>query len=261
MTTTVLSPSRPAVRVTPRGVVVAEWIKLRSLRSAAWLLVGIVVSIVGIGVMPALGVAVGALPSGRRRRSHGRRARRDECGAAAGRRAGVVAVTSEYASRTIAATLTAVPRRLPLVGAKAGVVGVVVFLAALGAVLVAVLGAAALLATAGAPVPAVGPTLARLVVGSALFLTVTAVLGVGFGWLLRSTAGALAGLYAFLFLPSALGLVVPSALPYLPGNAGTAILQVGGPGALSPWVGLALYAAYAAAALVAGAMVLVRRDA
>ncbi len=152
------------------------------------------------------------------------------------------------------------PRRLPLVGAKAGVVGVVVFLAALGAVLVAVLGAAALLATAGAPVPAVGPTLARLVVGSALFLTVTAVLGVGFGWLLRSTAGALAGLYAFLFLPSALGLVVPAALPYLPGNAGTAILQVGD-GALPPWVGLALYAAYAAAALAAGAMVLVRRDA
>jgi len=30
---------------------------------------------------------------------------------------------------------------------------------------------------------------------------------------------------------------------------------------LSPWVGLALYGAYAAAALVAGAMVLVRRDA
>ena len=57
MTTTVLSPSRPAVRVTPRGVFVAEWIKLRSLRSAAWLLAGIVVSIVGIGVMPALGVA------------------------------------------------------------------------------------------------------------------------------------------------------------------------------------------------------------
>ena len=146
-------------------------------------------------------------------------------------------MTSEYASRTITATLAAVPRRLPLVGAKAGVVGVVVFLAALGAVLVAVLGAAALLATAGAPVPAVGPTLARLVVGSALFLTVTAVLGVGFGWLLRSTAGALAGLYAFLFLPSALGLVVPAALPYLPGNAGTAILQVGD-GALPPWAGL-----------------------
>ncbi|HEY0699429.1 MAG TPA: hypothetical protein VGD43_16645 [Micromonospora sp.] len=50
------------------------------------------------------------------------------------------------------------PRRLPLVGAKAGVVGAVVFGAALGAVLVAVLGAAALLASADAPVPAVGPT-------------------------------------------------------------------------------------------------------
>jgi hypothetical protein len=137
-----------------------------------------------------------------------------------------------------------------------------VFVAALGAVLIAVLGAAALLATADAPVPAVGPTLARLVVGSALFLAVTAVLGVGFGWLLRSTSGALAGLYAFLFLPSALGLVVPAALPYLPGNAGTAILQFEQvPGPLSPWAGLALYTAYAAAALVVGAVVLVRRDA
>ena len=245
--------------VTTRGVAAAEWIKLRSLRSGMWLLIGIVVSIVGIGVMPALGVAVGALPPDGS----------DPAGAALGGMSaaqllagavGVVAVTSEYASRTIAATLTAVPRRLPLVGAKVGVAGVVVFLVALGGVLVAVLGAAALLASAGAPVPAVGPTLARLVVGSALFLAVTAVLGVGFGWLLRSTAGALAGLYAFLFLPSALGLVLPSALPYLPGNAGIAVLQVT-PGLLPPWAGLSLYAAYAAAALVAGASVLVHRDA
>ena len=62
MSTIVSSPARPVVRVTLRGVATAEWIKLRSLRSAAWLLAGIVVSIVGIGVMPALGVAVGALP-------------------------------------------------------------------------------------------------------------------------------------------------------------------------------------------------------
>ena len=262
MSTIVSSPALPVVRVMLRGVATAEWIKLRSLRSAAWLLAGIVVSIVGIGVMPALGVAVGALPFDEGVDPAG--------GALGGMGAaqllagalGVVAVTSEYGSRTTASTLAAVPRRLPLVGAKAGVVGVVGFVAALGAVLVAVLGAAALLAAGGAPVPTVGRTLARLVVGSALFLTVTAVLGVGFGWLLRSTAGALAGLYAFLFLPSALGRVVPSALPYLPGNVGTAILQVElAPGPLSPCAGLALYAAYAAGALVAGGIVLVRRDA
>ena len=248
MSTIVSSPARPAVRVTLRGVATAEWIKLRSLRSAAWLLAGIVVSIVGIGVMPALGVAVGALPfdggaDPTGGALGGMSAAQLLAGAlGCGRRDQRVRLAHHHGDAA------AVPRRLPLVGAKAGVVGVVVFVAALGAVLVAVLGAAALLAAAGAPVPAVGPTLARLVVGSALFLAVTAVLGVGFGWLLRSTAGALAGLYAFLFLPSALGLVVPAALPYLPGNAGTAILQVEQvPGPLSPWVGLALYAAYAAA--------------
>ncbi len=260
MSTIVSSPPRAAVRVTSRGIAAAEWIKLRSLRSAAWLLAGIVVSIVGIGVMPALGVTVGALPPiGGVDPAGGALDGLSAAQLLAGA-LGVVAVTSEYASRTITTTLAAVPRRLPLVGAKAGVVGVVVFLAALGAVLVAVLGAAALLASADAPVPVIGATLARLVVGSALFLAVTAVLGVGFGWLLRSTAGALAGLYAFLFLPSALGLVMPAALPYLPGNTGIAVLQVT-PGLLPPWAGLALYATYAAAALAAGATVLDRRGA
>lgn len=245
--------------VTTAGIATSESIKIRSLRSAAWLLAGTVVSIVGIGLMPALGVAVGALPPDGGDPAAGALGGMSMAQLLAGA-LGVVAVTSEYTSRTIASTLTAVPRRLPLVPAKAAVVAAVVFIAGLGGVLVTVLGAAALLSSAGAPVPEAGPTLARLVVGSALFLAVTAVLGAGFGWLLRSTAGALAGLYAFLFLPSALGLVVPSALPYLPGNTGIAILQVT-PGLLPPWAGLALYAAYAAVAIAAGAVVLVRRDA
>jgi len=146
MSTIVSSPPRAAVRVTLRGVATAEWIKLRSLRSAAWLLAGIAVSIVGIGTMPALGVAVGALPPiGGVDPAGGALDGLSAAQLLAGA-LGVVAVTSEYASRTITTTLAAVPRRLPLVGAKVGVVGVVVFLAALGAVLVAVLGAAALLA-------------------------------------------------------------------------------------------------------------------
>ena len=96
--TAVLTPSRPAVRVTPRGVAIAEWIKLRSLRSAAWLLAGIVVSIVGIGVMPALGVAVGALPPvGGADPAGGALDGLSAAQLLAGA-LGVVAVTSEYAS-------------------------------------------------------------------------------------------------------------------------------------------------------------------
>lgn len=261
MTTTVLSPSEPGVRVSARGAAHAEWIKMRSLRSASWLLGATVVNIVGAGVVPALGVAVGALPPDGGDPAGGALGGIGAAQLLAGA-LGVLVVTSEYASRTITATLTAVPRRLLLVGAKAVVVPAVTFVGGLGAVLVAVLGAAALLSTQGAPVPAVGPTLARLVVGSAATLAVTALLGVGFGWLLRNTAGALAALYAFLFLPQVLGLVLPAVPPYLPGPAGGAVLQVEPvPGALSPWAGLALYAAYAAALLIAGAIALRRRDA
>ena len=80
---------------------------MRSLRSAAWLLAGIVVSIVGIGVMPALGVAVGALPpTGDADPAGGTLDGLSAAQLLAGA-LGVVAVTSEYASRTITTTCRA----------------------------------------------------------------------------------------------------------------------------------------------------------
>ena len=51
-----------------------------------------------------------------------------------------------------------------------------------------------------------------------------------------------------------------AASPYLPLAAGEAIMSVTPGNHLSPWVGLALFGGYAAAALAVGAVVLVRRD-
>jgi hypothetical protein len=51
-------------------------------------------------------------------------------------------------------------------------------------------------------------------------------------------------------------------MPWLPSNAGGAVLQLTpAPGGLGPWTGLAVYAAWAAAVLGAGALLLTRRDA
>ena len=52
--------------------------------------------------------------------------------------------------------------------------------------------------------------------------------------------------------------------PYLPDRIGAQILNGpsnGFPGAFSPWVGLAILGGYAAALLVIGGVLLVRRDA
>jgi ABC-2 type transport system permease protein len=267
--TTIHSPAVPtgashagAFRVTGARVVAAEWIKFRSTRSAWWIVVATVLSLVAAGISPALTVLlggpttedVGADPTG---------------GALAGvsftqvlvGALGALFVTGEYATGLVRSSLVAVPRRLPVLWAKLLVVTAVVLGASLVSVVVAYVTAQAVLASAGIAVPSVGPDVLRALAGAALYLALTAALGAGFGWLLRSTAGALTGLFAFLFVLPLLGLVLPQITAYLPNNAGAAVLQVGpAAGALPPWIGLGIYAAYAAVVLTAAASLLRRRD-
>ena len=51
-----------------------------------------------------------------------------------------------------------------------------------------------------------------------------------------------------------------AASPYLPLQAGEAILSTSSGGHLSPWVGLALFAGYAAFSIAVAAVLLIRRD-
>jgi hypothetical protein len=118
------------------------------------------------------------------------------------------------------------------------------------------------LAQAGITVSLGDPGVLRAVVGAALDLALVGLLGTGLGWLLRSTAGALSALLGILFVLPVVGLLAPSVVPYLPGNAGAAILQVGpAAGLLAPWTGLTVFAGYAVLTLAAAAVVLRRRDA
>jgi hypothetical protein len=110
------------------------------------------------------------------------------------------------------------------------------------------------------------PGAARAVIGAALYLTGITLLGAGFGWLLRSTAGALAALFGVLVVLPVIGLLLPrsvgaAVLPYLPDNAGTAIMQLTPGGHLGPWAGLGVFAGYVGLTLVGAAITLRRRDA
>jgi ABC-2 type transport system permease protein len=259
------SPARAAdgVRVTGRRVLAAEWIKARSARSTWWLLAAAVASLAAAGVSPALTFTLAGDPSGE--------ATADATGGALSGISftqllvvalGVVLVSSDYGSGLIRTTFTAVPSRLPVLAGKAGVAAVATFAATLAALLAAFVAAQAVLADANVSISLSEPGVLRAVVGAALFLAVSAVLGTAFGWLVRSTAGALAAVFGFLFVLPLVGLLAPSITPYLPSNAGAAILQAGPTaGPVPPWLGFGLFTAYTTVALVAAAMLLRRRDA
>jgi ABC-type transport system involved in multi-copper enzyme maturation permease subunit len=133
--------------------------------------------------------------------------------------------------------------------------------------LVAFEGGQAMLHSAGFHVGLGTPGAARAVLGGALYGTVVGLLGVGLGFLLRNTAGAIATLFGLLLVLPAIAAALPQSLyndvfKYLPMPAGTQVLTtVPDPSLLSPWAGIGVFAIYAAVALGAGAFMLKRHDA
>jgi ABC-type transport system involved in multi-copper enzyme maturation permease subunit len=181
---------------------------------------------------------------------------------------GVLAVTGEYSSGMIRATLAAVPQRRLLLTAKTLVLTAAAAAAGIAACLAAYLTFQAFLPAGDAMrTTLAGPGVLRAVTGAGLYLTVLALLGFGLGTVLRSSAGAVAVLFGVLFVPTLLTALLPSSWqdtigPYLPMNAGDTIYTVR-PEAhmLGPWAGFGVFCLYAAAALAAGFVLIGRRDA
>ena len=257
--------------VTPPRVVHSEWIKLRSLRSTRITLLASFVLMAGLGVVTAAVTASqwSRLPAASRASFDavstvltGYQFAQLAVGVL-----GVVVISNEYSSGMIRATLAAVPRRLPVLWAKAGVFAIVTLVAMTAASLIAFAGGMALLSAHHLQVSLAAPGVARAVLGAGLYLAAVGLLGVGLGALLRKTAGAIAAVVGLLlFLPllsSLLGSWFKAHVsPYLPSNAGAALLHVHQQaGSLSPWAGFAVMCGWAVAALAGAALVLKRRDA
>lgn len=181
---------------------------------------------------------------------------------------GVLAITSEYGTGMIRATLTAVPQRRLLLAAKALVLTAVTLATMTAASLGAYLAFQAFL-PAGDPMHTTlaTPGVLRAVIGAGLYLTVLALLGFGLGAVLRSSAGATAALLGILFIPTLLAALLPKSWQdtvggYLPMNAGDAVYSLRHQAhTLYPWAGLGVFCLYAAAALAAAFILITRRDA
>ena len=111
------------------------------------------------------------------------------------------------------------------------------------------------------------PGALRAVIGGGLFLALVALLGLGCGFAVRSTGGALATLFGLLLVLPLLAQALPSSWPddvtkFLPFNAGRRDHdRPSQPGLAEPWAGIGVFAIYVAVALSIGLVMLRRRDA
>lgn len=101
-----------------------------------------------------------------------------------------------------------------------------------------------------------------------LYLTALGLLGLGLAVIVRHTAAAISIFVGVLFILPVITVVLPSSLAddvsrFLPAAIGTVMISAHhhDANAFGPWPSSALLAGYAAAALVAGGILLTRRDA
>jgi ABC-2 type transport system permease protein len=180
---------------------------------------------------------------------------------------GVLVISSEYSTGVIRASLLAVPHRAPMLAAKAAVFALGVLIAgevvALGSFF---LGAAIL--HSHAPVALSDPGVTRAVLGAGLYLAVLGVFGLAIGALLRHTAGAITTAIGVVFVLPIIAVFLPGSWgqhihDYLPSVAGPMIAQAhqGTHQVLSPWQGFAVFCGWTALLLAAAFYLLQRRDA
>jgi len=187
-----------------------------------------------------------------------------------------VFATAEYRRGLIRTTFTASSHRGRVLAAKALVAGSLAFAAgAIATTLAELITRHVLAANGNYLFPQSGTDLARVIIGTGLFLGLAAALAVALGTILRRGAVAVAAGILLLIVPGVFGAQSGNWLMRYTPTAAFAIQATiprsslvtstytppNGYFPVSPWAGLAVLAAYTAAALGAAAWLLRRRDA
>ena len=275
MTTDTAPAPAPALHRPGFGrLMLAEWTKIRSVRSTVWSLILLVVLDLGFTALftfltvsqwdkadPQQRVAVVADPASSILGSGFAFSQLTVC------ILGVMVIASEYSTGMIRASLLAVPRRLPMLIAKALVFAVLILV--LGtAVSVASFFIGAPIRHGKAPVALGDPGVLRAVVGGGLYLSMLGLFALAIGAIIRHTAAAITGVIGFVLVLAPLAMLLPGSFgkhvhAYLPTEAGHLIGQAhqGPNDLLTPWQGYGVFAVWTAALLIAAAFLLKRRDA
>jgi ABC-2 type transport system permease protein len=261
--------TRPASAATPAArpsvlpnLLRSEWTKIRSVRSTYWTLAITVAAIVGLAAAfcaaegPPYGAGFDPVAT-------------SLAGVLLGQLAigtlGALVITSEYSTGMIRSTFITAPQRRTVIAAKAAVFAALAFVIGAVASLAAFVVGQSLLGSHGVSLSSPGAL--RAVIGVGLYLGLLAIFAIGLGTIIRSTPGTIVAVLGTLLVLPSIAPVLPDAIrngveKYLPSDAGQAIgATIKSSSSLSPWAGLAVFAMYAAVALVIGLILVNRRDA
>jgi ABC-2 type transport system permease protein len=265
-----------AVQAAIPDTVHAEWTKLRTVSGTTWLLAGVVAATIAVSA-----AAVAATKCTTGLSCPADTTKLSLTGVYLGQAVvailAVLAIGNEYSAGMMRVTLTAMPRRLTMLAAKAVIVGALVLVAAAVAIAGCLLAGRLMLPGNGFTAAhgfavlslAHGPTL-RAACGSVLYLTLIAMLSLGIAAAVRDPAVAIGLSLGVLYLPPILiALTVTNPVwlhrlqRYTPMTAGLTIQNTTGLRGLpiTPWAGLGVLALWAAAALLIGGLLLKVRDA
>jgi hypothetical protein len=254
------------------GILGSEWTKLLSVSSTVWTLLITVLAGVGIGALVTSAQAARWADRGLAARLAFDPTRASLAGLLFAQLAigvlGVLVVSAEYSTGTIRATFAATPRRPLVLVAKVVVFGSVSLVVGEAVALVAFVVGQRVLSGKTPTASLSDPAVVRAVLGGGLYLMALGLLALGVACIVRHTAAAISTFVGALFILPIIADVLPS--PYsddlsrfLPQSIGTVMLSAHyhGSDSFGPWTGFAILCGYAAVALVAGGVLLVRRDA
>jgi ABC-2 type transport system permease protein len=251
-----------------RNMLHAEWTKLRTQAGPAWLLVTAIAATIGLGFAAVAGARCPAAACGQDP------AKVSFTGVYLGQAAiavlGVLMIGNEYSTGMIRISLTAMPRRIGVLAAKALVLTGPVLAASAIAVGFSMLAGRLILPSHGFAVSAFSAGLdSRAAFGTVMYLTLVGLISLGVATAVRDSALAVGLVLGLLYLFPILAATIPdpSISRHLqqigPLSAGLDVQATTGLSALplSPWQGLGVATLWAAAAVAVGGAVLRLRDA
>lgn len=275
--TTAAAPAGPVAKAGLAQATRSEWTKLRTVRSTPITLIAALVLTVGFGAIACATYAhhIGGMSPGQRTKELAG----DDfdpvsfslVGVMLAQVAlavlGVLAISSEFGSGLIRTTLTAVPGRGKLLGAKTIAFGTLVVVTGQAVAFPAYAVGQMLFAGQHLDISPGADGVVRAVTGTGAYLALVALMGLAMGTVVRHTAGAITALIMLLLVIGPLTSILPGGWGqrvhrFMPDVIGTQASSLHPKAAdFGPVAGLGLMALYVVVLLVAGGWLLRRRDA
>lgn len=275
--TTTPAVAAPKVKLSFLHLLRSEWIKFWSVRSTIWTLSIFLFAVVSLTVLISLAIINAPEEAGAPGNPLDAFSVAVTLGQLAVAVLGALTITSEYTTGMIRSSLTAAPKRLPVLWSKGIVLAGSVFVGALVALAIAGLLQGLFFDSKNFSIDWTDGQTLRALGGTALYLATIALFSFALGALMRHSAAAVATVLGLLLVAPILLSAIPwkpltYMFPFLPGVAGQQVTQTDAQLAesasfsdigadLSAWQGYAVLLVWVLAILIPAAILLKKRDA